>query len=87
MKIKEFKLITYFGFEEVFCQVSQILQITKNFPHIIRGSAGACLLCYYMGITNIDPVRENISLSRFMHKKRQDIPDIDIDFPAILPPT
>ncbi len=80
--LKEFKLIIYFGFQEVFKQVSEILELTKDYPHIIRGSAGACLLCYYMGITNIDPVKEKISLSRFMHKKRQDIPDIDIDFPA-----
>ena len=80
--LKEFKLITYFGFQEVFFQVSQILELTKEYPHIIRGSAGSCLLCYYMKITNIDPVQEKISLSRFMHKKRQDIPDIDIDFPA-----
>ena len=80
--IKEFKLINYFGFEDVFLQVSQILEITKDYPHIIRGSAGSCLFCFYMEITNIDPVKENISLSRFMHKKRQDIPDIDIDFPS-----
>ena len=52
--IKEFKLINYFCFEEVFFQVSQILEITKDYPHIIRGSAGSCLLCYYMEITNID---------------------------------
>ena len=50
--LKEFKLITYFGFEEVFYQVSEILELTKEYPHIIRGSAGACLLCYYMKITN-----------------------------------
>ena len=71
-----------FGFEEVFHQVKQILDLTKNYPHIIRGSAGSCLFCFYMGITNIDPVKEDISLSRFMHKNRQDMPDIDIDFPA-----
>ncbi len=35
-------------------------------------------------ITNIDPIKENITLSRFMHKNRKDIPDIDIDFPSHL---
>lgn len=79
---KEFKLITKFGFEEVFYQVHQILELSKGIPHIIRGSAGSCLLCFLMGITNIDPIKENIALSRFMHKTRQDIPDIDIDFPS-----
>ena len=37
-----------------------------------------------MGITNIDPINEDIALSRFMHKTRQDIPDIDIDFDILI---
>ena len=80
--VKEFELIINFNFEEVFYQVYEILQLSKGVQHIIRGSAGSCLLCYLMGITNIDPIKENIALSRFMHKTRQDIPDIDIDFPS-----
>jgi DNA polymerase III alpha subunit len=81
---KEIKLIIQFNFTEVFLQVSMILELTKGIPHIIRGSAGSCLLCYLMDITNIDPIKENITLSRFMHKNRKDIPDIDIDFPSHL---
>jgi DNA polymerase III alpha subunit len=81
---REIKLIIQFNFTEVFLQVSMILELTKGIPHIIRGSAGSCLLCYLMGITNIDPIKENITLSRFMHKNRKDIPDIDIDFPSHL---
>jgi DNA polymerase III alpha subunit len=81
---KEIKLIIQFNFTEIFLQVSMILELTKGIPHIIRGSAGSCLLCYLMDITNIDPIKENITLSRFMHKNRKDIPDIDIDFPSHL---
>ncbi len=81
---REIKLIIQFNFTEVFLQVSMILELTKGIPHIIRGSAGSCLLCYLMDITNIDPIKENITLSRFMHKNRKDIPDIDIDFPSHL---
>ncbi len=81
---REIKLIIKFNFTEVFLQVSMILELTKGIPHIIRGSAGSCLLCYLMDITNIDPIKENITLSRFMHKNRKDIPDIDIDFPSHL---
>ena len=80
--VKEFELIINFNFEEVFYQVYEILQLSKGVQHIIRGSAGSCLLCYLMGITNIDPIKENIALSRFMHKDRESIPDIDIDFPS-----
>ena len=34
-----------------------------------------------LGITNFDPIKENIVLSRFTHKHRHDMPDIDIDVP------
>tara|TARA_B100000424_G_C22935434_1_gene497759 strand:+ start:66 stop:2177 length:2112 start_codon:yes stop_codon:yes gene_type:complete len=79
---KEFDLIQNFNFETVFYQVYEILRLSDGIPHIIRGSAGSCLLCYLMAITNIDPIKECIALSRFMHRDRQDIPDIDIDFPS-----
>jgi len=78
---REFQLIEYFNFTEVFLQVCEILELAGNIPHIIRGSSGSCLLCYFLGITDIDPIQENICLSRFMHKDRASIPDIDIDFP------
>jgi len=77
----EFELIEYFGFTKVFLQVYEILELAGDIPHIIRGSSGSCLLCYLLAITDIDPIKENICLSRFMHKERQSIPDIDIDFP------
>ena len=79
---KEFKLINSFQFSQVFIQVYHILKLAGDIPHIIRGSAGSCLLCYLMRITDIDPILEGITLSRFMHKSRKDIPDIDIDFPS-----
>lgn len=78
---EEFDLIHYFGFEQVFLQVKEILQLAGDIPHIIRGSAGSSLVCYLLGITDIDPIKENVSLARFMNRSRADIPDIDIDFP------
>lgn len=79
----EFKLINDKNFFEVFKQVKEILIMTKKFPHVIRGSAGCSLVCFLMKITDIDPVMLNIPLTRFMHVRREDIPDIDIDFPAL----
>ena len=78
---RELQLIEYFNFTLVFLQVCEILSLAGDIPHIIRGSSGSCLLCYLLGITDIDPIKENICLSRFMHKDRKTIPDIDIDFP------
>jgi len=79
--IKEFLLIKKNKFEKVFLHVISILKMLNGFPHVIRGSAGSSLLCYLLGITNFDPIEENIVLSRFMHKERMDMPDIDIDVP------
>jgi DNA polymerase III alpha subunit len=78
---QELELIAHFKFEKVFLQVLDILSLSKGIPHVVRGSAGSSLVCYLLGITNIDPVKENISLARFMNRFRSDIPDIDIDFP------
>ncbi len=77
----ELKLIKDFKFEQVFLQVLDILHLAKGIPHLIRGSAASSLVCYLLGISNIDPIKENISLTRFMNNYLPDIPDIDIDFP------
>ncbi|MDB4489940.1 hypothetical protein N9045_00340 [bacterium] len=78
---RELKLIKQRNFIETFIQVKTILELTKDIPHVIRGSAGSSLVCYMLGITDIDPILYNISLARFMHEERIDNPDIDIDFP------
>lgn len=79
----EFRLIDKFGFTGVFVQVHAILDIARRLciPHIIRGSAGSSLICFFMGITEIDPILYGLQLARFMNDGRQDLPDIDIDVP------
>ena len=34
-----------------------------------------------IGISDVDPVAEQIPLARFINPKREDLPDIDLDFP------
>jgi DNA-directed DNA polymerase III PolC len=46
----------------------------------LRGSAGNSLICYLLGITDVDPLRFNLPLERFLHAGRPDLPDIDLDF-------
>jgi len=62
-------------------QVYELLDLVKDIPHIIRGSAGSSLICYCLGITNIDPVEDNVSFARFLNETRDSMPDIDFDFP------
>ena len=58
-----------------------ILELTKDIPHITRGSCGSSLLCYYLGISHVDPVKYNIKFERFLNIYRNNLPDIDFDFP------
>jgi DNA polymerase III alpha subunit len=78
---EELELIARLGFAKHFLRVREILNLTKDIPHITRGSAGSSLICYLLGIGDVDPVAERIPLSRFMNPKRDDLPDIDLDFP------
>lgn len=78
---EEFQLIKENNFIKVFLQCIEILSLVGNIQFIIRGSAGSSLVTYLLGITNIDPIKENISLARFMSYTRKDMPDIDIDLP------
>jgi len=44
-----------------------------------RGSAVGSLIVYLLGITNIDPVENNLLFERFVNLDRNDYPDVDID--------
>lgn len=79
--INELTLIIKKEFYNYILQVTELLDLVKDIPHIIRGSAGSCLVNYLLGITNIDPVKENISFARFLNDTRTTMPDIDFDFP------
>ena len=78
---EELEIIARLGFAKHFLRVVEILNLTKDIPHITRGSAGSSLICWLLGISDIDPVQERIPLARFMNPKRDDLPDIDLDFP------
>lgn len=62
-------------------QAVKILEITKGIPHITRGSCGSSLICYMLGISHVDPVLYNIKFARFLNEFRDNLPDIDFDFP------
>lgn len=44
-----------------------------------RGSAAGSLLCYALGITDIDPIKHGLLFFRFINPDRNDFPDIDTD--------
>lgn len=78
---EEIRLVEQHGLEPMFLRVREILDLMPDVSHNIRGSAGSSLLCYLLGITEIDPIEWDIPVTRFMHELRADAPDIDIDIP------
>jgi len=44
-----------------------------------RGSAPGSLVAYVLRLTDIDPIRFNLSFNRFLNSKRNQVPDIDFD--------
>lgn len=45
-----------------------------------RGSAVGSLVCYLIGITNIDPIKYGLVFERFLNPERVSMPDIDSDY-------
>jgi DNA polymerase-3 subunit alpha len=45
-----------------------------------RGSAAGSIVCYALGITNLEPLRYHLLFERFVNEGRNEMPDIDIDF-------
>ena len=45
-----------------------------------RGSAAGSLVCYLLGITDINPLKYGLLFERFLNPQRISMPDIDVDF-------
>ena len=45
-----------------------------------RGSAANSVICYCLGITEVDPERIDLLFERFVSAERREPPDIDVDF-------
>ena len=80
---KEYKIIKDKGFVKTFHRVCDLLDLIKekDIPHVLRGSAASSLVCYQLGISDIDPIEQKIPLTRFMNFCRDTQPDIDLDVP------
>ena len=79
----ELNIINKFGFADFILDVSYICLLCKSKNILIgpgRGSVGGSLVAYTMGITNIDPLKFDLSFARFLNPGRSSsLPDIDID--------
>lgn len=77
----ELYVIDKTGFADYLLFVAKVCRWSRNQGILIniRGSANGSLVCFLLGITNIDPVKWKIGFDRFMTEDRTKPPDIDID--------
>lgn len=84
MLAEEFALIRSRNYGCYFLTVYEAVQFARSLdPPILcqgRGSAANSAVCYYLGITSVDPTRHNLLFSRFISEDRDEPPDIDVDF-------
>lgn len=78
--VEEFELILSQRFTDYFLKICDIIDLTSDLTHMTRGSAGSSLVCYLLGITDVDPIKWRIPVARFLNPLRDDLPDVDIDF-------
>lgn len=79
---EEYDIITAKGFSGYFLIVQDFLEECKRRNILTgdgRGSADNSLVCYVLGITNVDPILYDLNFSRFLTIERVELPDIDMD--------
>ena len=78
----ELKLIAELGYEPFFLTVHDVVRFARGEGILCqgRGSAANSVVCYALGITEVDPDRMNLLFERFVSRERNEPPDIDVDF-------
>ncbi|MBY0555666.1 MAG: error-prone DNA polymerase [Burkholderiaceae bacterium] len=78
----ELALIAELKYEPYFLTVYDIVRFARSRNILCqgRGSAANSVVCYCLGVTEVDPERSNMLVGRFMSRERDEAPDIDVDF-------
>jgi error-prone DNA polymerase len=81
---RELDLIEKLGFANYFLTVHDIVRWAREQGILCqgRGSAANSCVCFCLGVTAVDPTKDDQDLlfSRFISEKRGEPPDIDVDF-------
>ena len=81
--LEELQVIEDKNFASYFLVVSDMVNWAKQNEILVgpgRGSAAGSLVCYLLGITDVDPIKFDLLFFRFINPERNDFPDIDTDF-------
>ena len=79
---RELSLVAELRYEPFFLTVHDVVRFARGEGILCqgRGSAANSVVCYALGITEVDPARMNMLFERFVSKERNEPPDIDVDF-------
>ncbi|RKF13766.1 DNA polymerase III subunit alpha [Alginatibacterium sediminis] len=78
----ELELIDEMQYCHYFLTIFDIVRFAKQREILCqgRGSAANSVVCYCLGITEVDPTKVNLLFERFISRERNEPPDIDVDF-------
>ena len=78
----ELRLIEQLGYAPYFLTVNAIVAESRRRGILCqgRGSAANSCVCYFLGVTSIDPIQHELLFERFVSGERKEPPDIDVDF-------
>ena len=78
----ELRLVNELGYEPFFLTVYDVVRFARGEGILCqgRGSAANSVVCFALGITEVDPARMNMLFERFVSRERNEPPDIDVDF-------
>ncbi|WP_422420066.1 error-prone DNA polymerase [Pseudomonas sp. GZD-222] len=78
----ELELIAELNYESYFLTVHDIVNFARGQGILCqgRGSAANSVVCYVLGITELDPMHSHLLFERFLSRERDEPPDIDVDF-------
>ena len=80
--MEELEIIRNKDFAPYFLVVQSMIAWAKKEGIMVgpgRGSSAGSLVCYALGITEIDPIEHGLLFFRFINPERNDFPDIDTD--------
>lgn len=79
---KELALIGELKYESYFLTVHDIVRFARSRDILCqgRGSAANSVVCFALGITELNPENSNLLFERFISRERNEPPDIDVDF-------
>ncbi len=79
----ELGVVGEMGFDSYFLIVWDFIRYAKDNGVAVgpgRGSAAGSIVAYALGITDLDPLSNDLLFERFLNPARKSMPDIDVDF-------